>query len=213
MPNLSPNVPSSVTFRRSPWGLAALLLLSATTATRLGAQTPPPTPAIDSTATATAMPATASAPAPVDTGAPTDRQNRRNFDPAAMRERMMTAIRTTLGVEKDDEWLLIQDRLNKVMELRRGTAGNPLMVFRILGNNDADSSRMRSFGGAMSPETSALVDALHNQAPDAEIKTRLAQLRDARKRDEAQLTQAQEDLRAVLTVRQEAIAVAAGLLP
>ena len=49
--------------------------------------------------------------------------------------------------------------------------------------------------------------------PDGEIKARLDRLREVRKENEAKLAKAQEDLRAVLTVRQEAIAVMYGLLP
>ena len=47
---------------------------------------------------------------------------------------------------------------------------------------------------------------------DAEIKARLDRLREVRKQNETKLTKAQEELRAVLSVRQEAVAVAAGLL-
>jgi hypothetical protein len=43
--------------------------------------------------------------------------------------------------------------------------------------------------------------------------SRLDRLREVRKQNEAKLTKAQEDLRAVLSLRQEAIAVMFGLLP
>jgi hypothetical protein len=49
--------------------------------------------------------------------------------------------------------------------------------------------------------------------PDAEIKLRLDRVRETRKANEAKLSKAQEDLRAVLSVRQEAVAVVFGLLP
>jgi Spy/CpxP family protein refolding chaperone len=48
---------------------------------------------------------------------------------------------------------------------------------------------------------------------DDEWKAKLAKFREARKAKEAALTKAQEDLRKVLTVRQEATAVSMGLLP
>ena len=44
------------------------------------------------------------------------------------------------------------------------------------------------------------------------MKAKMAKLRDARKTKEAALTKAQDDLRKVLTVRQEATAVSMGLL-
>jgi chaperonin cofactor prefoldin len=52
-----------------------------------------------------------------------------------------------------------------------------------------------------------------DKLPDAEIKSRLTRLRDSRKTNEEKLQKVQEELRAVLTVRQEAVAVMAGLLP
>jgi hypothetical protein len=139
---------------------------------------------------------------------------RRGFDPAAMRDRITKAIREALGVTKDDDWAVIEPRLTKVTELQRAANANAFQVFRALdGTGDDSEGRRRSFGAPMSAETSALIAALRNQAPDAEIQARLAQLREARKQASAQLAQAQEDLRAVLSVRQEAIVVAAGLLP
>jgi hypothetical protein len=59
----------------------------------------------------------------------------------------------------------------------------------------------------------ALASALRDKLPDAEIKSRLDRLRDQRKESEAKLARAQEELRAVLTMRQEAMAVMAGMLP
>ena len=49
--------------------------------------------------------------------------------------------------------------------------------------------------------------------PDAEIKARLERLRDVRKQNQAKLEKAQDDLRAVLSVKQEALAVMMGMLP
>ena len=68
------------------------------------------------------------------------------------------------------------------------------------------------FGRDASPEFEALRQALENKASSAELKTKLGQLRDARKKREADLEKAQEDLRQILSVRQEAIAVTLGLL-
>jgi len=44
------------------------------------------------------------------------------------------------------------------------------------------------------------------------VKAKLAKLRESRKEKEGKLEKAQEELRAVLTTRQEAIAVMMGLL-
>jgi hypothetical protein len=57
-----------------------------------------------------------------------------------------------------------------------------------------------------------LQKAIESKAPADELKAKLAKLREARKEKEAALEKAQEDLRKVLSVRQEAAAVLAGLL-
>jgi N-formylglutamate amidohydrolase len=76
-----------------------------------------------------------------------------------------------------------------------------------------DKPKRKTGGVSANPELDALRSAVGDQFPDAEIKARLARAHDAYLQRVAQLTQAQADLRAVLTVRQEAVAVMAGLLP
>jgi hypothetical protein len=62
------------------------------------------------------------------------------------------------------------------------------------------------------PELEGLRSALESKATATEVKAKLAQLRQARQKKEAALEKAREDLRQVLSVRQEAIAVTLGLL-
>jgi hypothetical protein len=135
-------------------------------------------------------------------------QGRRgNFDPEEMRARISQRLREQLEVTDDAEWQLIMERITKVTELRRGVAGGGLMFAR--GGNGGD----RQGGGAGNAEQSALQQAVKDKLPDAEIKARMVRLRESRKQNEAKLAQAQEELRAVLSVRQEAIAVLYGMLP
>jgi hypothetical protein len=68
------------------------------------------------------------------------------------------------------------------------------------------------FGMRPDPEAEALQKALEAKASTEDIKRKLAALRDARLAKEAELAKAQEAFREVLSVRQEAIAVSAGLL-
>jgi hypothetical protein len=58
-----------------------------------------------------------------------------------------------------------------------------------------------------------LQSAVRDKLPDAEIKSRLDRLRQSRRDNETKLSQAQEELRAVLSIRQEAVAVVFGFLP
>ena len=117
----------------------------------------------------------------------------------------MTALRDQFGVVDEDEWKLISDRITKVMELRRTTAGG---FGGMRGGN-----RTGRQGGGGNPEQDSLRQALADKLPDAEIKARLERLRETRKANEEKLSKAQEELRTVLSVRQEATAVMAGLLP
>ena len=65
---------------------------------------------------------------------------------------------------------------------------------------------------APSPEAEALQKAIDDNAPTAQVKAMLEKYRAARKEKEGKLAQAQEDLRKILTSRQEAQAALMGLL-
>lgn len=139
-----------------------------------------------------------------------NRGARGNFDPAEMQARQMANLREQFGVTDDAEWTLISDRIAKVTELRRSTLGG----FGGGGRGGLGGGGRGGRGGATAnPELDALRSAVNDKLPDAEIKSRLERLREARKANEAKLEKAQEDLRAVLSVRQEAFAVMMGLLP
>jgi hypothetical protein len=70
----------------------------------------------------------------------------------------------------------------------------------------------RGFSREASPELEALRKAIDSKAPTSELKTKLTALREARKQKEADLEKAQDELRQILSTRQEAIAVSLGLL-
>jgi hypothetical protein len=142
-------------------------------------------------------------------------RGRGNFDPQQMQQQMLDRLRETLGVTDDSEWKIITDRLTVVMELRRNGAGGGFGAMRGgRGGNPADANGGGRRGGSGgSPETDALRQAVADKLPDAEIKSRMERLREVRKANEEKLTKAQEELRAVLSVRQEAVAVMYGLLP
>jgi len=62
------------------------------------------------------------------------------------------------------------------------------------------------------PEMESLRKAVDGKAPNSELKAKIAELNEARKRKQEDLAKAQDDLRQVLSVRQEAIASTLGLL-
>jgi hypothetical protein len=147
-----------------------------------------------------------------------DRQGRGNFDPEQMRQRMMERYREDLEVKSDDEWKLIEARITKVTDARReiGFGGMRFGGGRRGGDNGGgggDQGGRRSFGGGTpSPEVESLQKAIEAKAPADELKAKLAKVREARKQKEANLAKAQDELRKVLSVRQEASAVLMGLL-
>jgi hypothetical protein len=154
---------------------------------------------------------------------------RGNFSPEDAQARMMSSLRERLEVADDEEWKIISERLGKVMELRRNNAAGSFGGFggfafggRGPGGGDAsrnDASRGDANRGGRSTRTSgntemaALQSAVRDKLPDAEIKSRLERVRESRRDNEAKLSKAQEELRAVLSVRQEAVAVMFGFLP
>src|SRR5690242_12915708 len=52
-----------------------------------------------------------------------NRQNRGNFDPAQFQQRMMERYREQLEVKNDDEWKVLESRIQKVLDARRELGG------------------------------------------------------------------------------------------
>lgn len=121
--------------------------------------------------------------------------------------RTMSKLREQMEVDDDDEWTVISARMAKLDEIRRGVSSGAAGA---RGSAPTGDRGKRTSGNI---ERDSLRAAVSDKLPEAEIKGRLARARDAYREDEERLSMAQSDLRAVLTVRQEAIAVLAGLLP
>jgi hypothetical protein len=146
------------------------------------------------------------------------RGNRR--DPAQMRQQMNNRMKELLGAN-DEEWKLLQPQIEKVQTLQRATSsrvGASLLYGN--GNNGGGGGRFR--GGqqpdnappsAVEEKSKELAAAIQNKdtKPD-EYKARMAAFREARNQAKADLGKAQESLREVVTVRQEAVLVELGLL-
>ncbi|HVV02130.1 MAG TPA: hypothetical protein VHH88_12255 [Verrucomicrobiae bacterium] len=160
-----------------------------------------------------------------------DRQrgSRGNFDPSQFRERMMDNVKDQLEITDDNEWKAIQPLVQKVFDaqeaLRRERSSGAMMMFgrsRRDSNRDGSSSssssssdrsrRFRGFMGEPSPESQTLQKAIDAKASNSDLKTAIARFQQARQQKEDALKAAQDNLRKVLSVRQEAIATADGLL-
>jgi hypothetical protein len=143
--------------------------------------------------------------------------NRGNFDPAQFRQRAVDNARDELGFTNDTEWSAVQPLVQKVVDARFDIGiggGMSLLRPRNTGNQDNGGGRQRrgGFGGETSPEAQALQQAIESNAPAAQIKAALAKYRQSRLDKEAKLKAAQDDLRKILSSKQEAQAVLAGLL-
>jgi hypothetical protein len=142
-----------------------------------------------------------------------------NFDPAQFRQRMMERVREEFGVKDDDEWKIISERIEKVDAARREIGGRGMGMFGRgrggpggPGGAGGQGGGRGGFGGEPSPEATALQSAIENNASADDIKAKLAAYRESQKAKEAKLAKAQDELRQVLTGKQEAAAVLAGYL-
>jgi len=145
------------------------------------------------------------------------RPGRGNFDPAQFRERMMDRVKEQLEVTDESEWKALQPLVEKVMDARMaagGGMGRGMMGMRRGGGGDnpPGDAGARRFGPPPSPEAEALQKAIDAKAPKAELKAAMAKYVESRKAKQAELEKAQEELRKVLSTRQEAIATMNGWL-
>jgi hypothetical protein len=150
-------------------------------------------------------------------------RGRGNFDPAEWRQRRLDDTKERLEVKDDAEWKVIQPLVEKVMEAQQAVLRDRMsgMFGRRPGgdrggdsNSGGDRSRSRGFGGMgePSPEAEALQKAIDSKASGSDMKAAIAKFQEARKKKMADMEAAQANLKAVLSVRQEAIATASGLL-
>ena len=147
------------------------------------------------------------------------------FDPERMRQMMEQRMQEMLGAT-DVEWKVLGPRVMKVQELSRQAGGGRGMMFgRGMrggpgGPGAGPGGQGRRGPGGMNRELTEvekiqeqLQTTLENTAatPDT-IKQQLTQLRAAREKAKQELAKAQQDLRQVLTLRQEATLVLMGML-
>jgi len=154
-------------------------------------------------------------------GGPGGRQGRGNWDPEQMRQRMMERIREQLAIKDDAEWGLIEARIKKINDSRMGmgrgfggfgggSGGGPGGPG---GPGGQGGGRQGRGGfGQPNPDAEALQTALDSGASADDVKAKLSAYRAAAKQKEAQLEKAQDELRELLSVKQEARAVLLGLL-
>lgn len=168
----------------------------------------------------------AQAQAPTDPNAPRDPNRDRSRGYEEFRQKMAERLKTSLKVS-DDEWAVIQPLIEKVTTKQRdaggsrfggggptrgpgGTAGGGNPPPASSGGSSNDPNRPDRAGSA---EREALRTALENESTSPEtLKAKLTAVREVRKKSTAELAEAREELRKVLTIRQEATLVSYGIL-
>ncbi len=133
----------------------------------------------------------------------------RNMDPAQMQAQMMERMKENLEITNDDDWKAISPLVEKVMTAQRESMMGRFRGFGRRGGGGPGGMGGQELTGAMGD----LPKAIDGKASNNELKQVLARVAAERKQPEAALTQAQENLRKVLSVRQEALAVFNGMIP
>jgi hypothetical protein len=144
-------------------------------------------------------------------------RERGEFNPEQFRERMNERLREQLGVKDEEEWKVIQPRIQRLTEARLRTAttgmgGMGAMLGRQGGPGGGGPGARGGAAAAGSQAAQELQQALDSNASAEQLKTRLANLRAERQKREAELKKAEDELKEVLTLRQEAQLVGMGLL-
>ena len=148
-------------------------------------------------------------------GDPGDVRQRR--DPEQMRQMMMERIKEAIRAS-DEEWKVLEPRVERVMTLsREAYAGRGLMFRGRRGDEDRrPPGAGRAQRGADSPVARAaeeLQRTLDNpEATPDQIKAKLTALRTAREQAGQELAKAREAVRELVTQRQEAQLVLMGIL-
>jgi len=147
---------------------------------------------------------------------------RPRFDPERMRTMMLERLKKTMDAT-DEEWKTIEPLASKVMEKQNAVRTAGLMGgFRMPGRPGAGGPGVGAPGapagggpgmGTPDPEGEALSKALEaKDTPAKEIESKMKAVREARLKKEEELKKAREELRKVLTIRQEALLLLARIL-
>ena len=137
-----------------------------------------------------------------------------NFDPAQMQQMRVDNYREQLMVTNDEEWNAIRPLVEKVVQAEQevgalggrggGRGGRG-------GRGGAGGAGGVTSGRTPNPAVTSLQTAIDSSSTD-QLKAALAKFRDARKQAQDKLTTAQEALKKVLTLKQEAVALRIGLV-
>ncbi len=150
-------------------------------------------------------------------GGPGNRFGRGNWGDPAQREQMLAdRLKAQLEITDDAEWKALQPKIQKISDLQRQAMADRMRGFSRRPGGEREGNDQNRRGGSMfgtaSPEAAALQRAIDGKASATETKAALTRYNEARKTRQAELEKAQNDLRQLLTVKQEAVLTLDGLL-
>lgn len=143
--------------------------------------------------------------------------------PSAIQKRMLDYYKEQLA-PTEEEWTVLEPRLAKVLELSEGTNSLTGMITQVVdrfrrsqwaqdqmqGQENKTEEEEKS---AVQKAMTELQETLDKEAPSTvEIKAKMLALRGAREKVKQQLVKAEDELREVLTLKQEATLLMLGLL-
>ncbi len=130
----------------------------------------------------------------------------RGGNPQQWRQQMEDRLKQALGTT-DDEYTALQPKIEKVQQLQRDAMGG------MFGRGRRGQNQDQGNQSATQTATADLRKTLDDkEAKPEDIKSKLEALRAAKVAAKAELVKAQEDLKGVLTQRQEAVMVEWGML-
>ena len=138
------------------------------------------------------------------------------IDPAQFRQQQIDLIKQSLQ-PTDEQWNTLLPKIEKVLEAQRNIRSGAGMSFST--NMNRGQITRTSGGGNATVDTATgkalqeIRDALTEEATsDADILKKLAALREEKAKAKAQVVEAQQELKAACTPRQEAVLVTLGQL-
>lgn len=143
-------------------------------------------------------------------------RQRRQFDPAQARQQRLDRMKQQLGAT-DEEFQAIAPKLEQVMQLSRDVSSRSGRTRnRNRGGQNGQPTQATTGTPALSPVRQAAADlqaaTSNKDSKPEDIKAKLDAFRQAKAQARAQLAAAQQELRGLLTQRQEATLVEMGLL-
>jgi hypothetical protein len=130
-------------------------------------------------------------------------------DFAQMRKMFEDRMKQQLEVT-DEQWTALQPKIEKVQQLQRDAQGRGMFGF---GRGPGSPGGQDQQLSPVQEKVKALQDAV--ASPDAtpdDVKAKLDALRQAKAKAREELAKAQDDLRSVINLKQEAVFVVMGML-